>query len=443
MTLHIPNDRLGPARPSLDLSGATPAPPQDLGGLAWLKASGFAAPAVLLAAAVGLPAFYCVAFLHETDLRRVPPDQALQLLLSTLANLAAFTTAFSLKGRFDRKLTQFVAFALLTHGLLATSILGFRLFYLKGWFFSDALVSLVVGLVIVSLRHQARPPRLAVIDSHGRGRQLTVHLGEVVTDPSSDLSAYDIVLLTDPEDLLAEWAQPLSRAMLGGRQVRHWAEYLEETRGRISIEHFHPDQLPPAGLVTYQAGKRLFDLGVSVLLAPIALPLLLAAMAAIKLGMGGPVFFSQMRVGRGGRPFRIWKLRTMRPADPTEPARSTLPGDARVTPLGRLLRRLRIDELPQLWNVIIGEMSLIGPRPEITSLAEGYAQETPAYAWRHLVRPGVSGWAQVRAPYAADLAETRVKLSYDLFYVKNMSISLDLQILARTLWTLISGGGVR
>jgi lipopolysaccharide/colanic/teichoic acid biosynthesis glycosyltransferase len=399
--------------------------------------------ALLVGAAIVLPYGYAAVFLHETDLAHLPGDQALQLLLSTLCNLACLTAALSFSGRFDRKITQFATFILTAHGLLAVAILGFRLFYLKSWFFTDAIVSLSLGGVGLCVRHKAHRLRLAVIDSQGRARQLPVHLGEVIVDPGRDLSGYDVLLLTDPEDLLAEWAEPLSRAMLKGQQVRHWAEYLEESRGRISLEHFHPDQLTSGGLASYRAGKRLVDLVAVLLLAPLVLPVLLLAMIALILSFDGPVFFTQMRVGRGGRPFRIWKLRTMRADASVEPSSATAPRDPRITPVGALLRRFHIDELPQLWNILVGEMSLIGPRPEMTCLAESYVAEAPVYAWRHLLRPGVTGWAQVCAGYAGDLEETRVKLSYDLFYVKNLCLTLDLKIMARTFWTLLAGIGAR
>jgi lipopolysaccharide/colanic/teichoic acid biosynthesis glycosyltransferase len=151
-------------------------------------------------------------------------------------------------------------------------------------------------------------------------------------------------------------------------------------------------------------------------------------------------------VGLGGKPFRIIKLRTMRPAGGGgggDAASATVRGDSRVTPVGGFLRRFRIDELPQMLNVLRGEMSVIGPRPEQPALAEVYAREAPSFALRHLVRPGITGWAQVRAGYAADVAETKVKLSYDLFYLKSLSFALDMQILWRTAWTLTAGGGVR
>ena len=198
-----------------------------------------------------------------------------------------------------------------------------------------------------------------------------------------------------------------------------------------------------AGRLTWRrCGKRLFDVLVSLSLAPVALPIVALASVAILITMAWPVFFRQPRVGLGGRPFTILKLRTMRPGE-TAGQIATAIGDPRVTPVGRWLRRFHVDELPQLWNVLIGEMSLIGPRPEQPDLAEAYAREAPAFAYRQLMRPGITGWAQVRAGYAADLAETRVKLGHDLYYVKNCSFGLDVEICVRTLWTLLSGAGAR
>jgi lipopolysaccharide/colanic/teichoic acid biosynthesis glycosyltransferase len=118
-------------------------------------------------------------------------------------------------------------------------------------------------------------------------------------------------------------------------------------------------------------------------------------------------------------------------------------GDSRVTPVGRVLRRFRIDELPQLWNVLTGDMSLVGPRPEQPHLTENYTRALPAFAYRTLVRPGITGWAQLRSGYAANLVETRAKLTYDLYYIKNMSLTLDLKIALRTFWILLSGIGAR
>jgi lipopolysaccharide/colanic/teichoic acid biosynthesis glycosyltransferase len=211
--------------------------------------------------------------------------------------------------------------------------------------------------------------------------------------------------------------------------------------GQGQIEPFGVD-LPRGRLTWRRGGKRLFDILVSLALAPLALPIVAAAAAAILLTTGWPVFFRQARVGLGGRPFLILKLRTMWPGV-ADGQVATAIGDRRVTPVGGRLRRFHIDELPQLWNVLVGEMSLIGPRPEQPALAEAYAREAPAFAYRQLIRPGITGWAQVRAGYAADLAETRVKLDHDLYYLRNCSFLLDAEICARTVWSLLDGAGVR
>jgi lipopolysaccharide/colanic/teichoic acid biosynthesis glycosyltransferase len=161
----------------------------------------------------------------------------------------------------------------------------------------------------------------------------------------------------------------------------------------------------------------------------------------VYLDLGRPVLFAQERVGMGGKPFRAYKFRTMRGA-PREGAYAGEERD-RITPLGRILRRYRLDELPQLWNVLKGEMSLIGPRPEQRVLAETYAQEIPLYSLRHAVRPGLTGWAQVHHGYAEGKDGAMVKLSYDLYYIKHLSFWLDLRIVLRTLWVLLSGYGAK
>jgi lipopolysaccharide/colanic/teichoic acid biosynthesis glycosyltransferase len=230
--------------------------------------------------------------------------------------------------------------------------------------------------------------------------------------------------------------------MLSGKPVRHVAEYAEEVAGLVSIDHFDLDHLPPTGLTSYRTRKRLIDVVLAVLSLPVALPALAIGATIVALTMGRPIIFKQTRTGLGGRPFEIYKLRTMTYASEVLGSATTA-GDMRITRSGRWLRRYRIDELPQIFNVLKGDMSIIGPRPEWTILSERYAREVPAYEYRHLVRPGITGWAQVKGGYASDLEETRRKVGYDLFYIKNLSFALDMQILFRTVLTVLNGFGVR
>ena len=158
----------------------------------------------------------------------------------------------------------------------------------------------------------------------------------------------------------------------------------------------------------------------------------------------GGVFYRQQRVGKNGVPFRLWKFRTMRPetADATA-SRQVTADDDRVTRIGRVIRKLRIDELPQLFSVLKGDMSLVGPRPERQYFVEQLTRDIPFYAVRHSVKPGVTGWAQVRYHYAGSLSDTTEKLQYDLYYVKNHSLFLDFVILFETVGVVLTGKGAQ
>ena len=179
--------------------------------------------------------------------------------------------------------------------------------------------------------------------------------------------------------------------------------------------------------------KRLGDLLVATLLMVISAPVVALAAALIKLEDGGPVVFSQIRTGIYGEAFRLSKLRSMRTDAERHGARWASRGDPRITRVGYWLRRLRIDELPQLWNVIKGDMSLIGPRPERPEFEDELEAKIPHYRIRHWIRPGLSGWAQVCHPYGASVDDSRSKLSYDLYYLRNFSLPLDLLILLKTI----------
>jgi sugar transferase (PEP-CTERM system associated) len=190
--------------------------------------------------------------------------------------------------------------------------------------------------------------------------------------------------------------------------------------------------------------KRLFDVVVSGALLLLSLPVLLLGMLAIYLETGAPVFYAQERVGRGGRPFRIVKLRSMRQdAEADGKARWATVNDSRITRVGMFLRKSRIDELPQLWSVLKGDMSFVGPRPERPVFVKQLIEQVPFYDIRHSIKPGVTGWAQVRHTYGSTVADSMKKLEYDLYYVKNHSLFLDLVILLETIQVVLLGKGAR
>ncbi len=216
------------------------------------------------------------------------------------------------------------------------------------------------------------------------------------------------------------------------------AQYLDE-RWLATAEGFHSLHEQ-----SFHVIKRLADITLALGGLILASPLLLVAAALVKLQDGGPVFYSQERVGRLGKVFRVQKLRTMvgDAEEDTGPVWAT-PGDPRITRVGRWLRKLRIDEIPQVWNVLMGEMSFVGPRPERPVFVAALQRKCAVYALRHLLRPGITGWAQIRCPYAASEEDTLLKLEYDLYYLQNASLLFDLRITLKTISIVFSAWGAR
>jgi exopolysaccharide biosynthesis polyprenyl glycosylphosphotransferase len=197
-----------------------------------------------------------------------------------------------------------------------------------------------------------------------------------------------------------------------------------------------------ARISPYHYLKRLFDIAVSVLALIVCVPLLALFALLIWITQGRPILFRQERVGRDGEPFTLFKFRTMRSQSAgQENDIYTREGDPRVTPVGRWLRKLRLDELPQLWNVFKGDISLIGPRAEWVRCAERYERAIPFYHFRHLVKPGITGWAQVNYPYGESDQDASEKLKYDLYYIRNYSLKLDAMIVLKTVYTMVFGKG--
>ncbi len=194
---------------------------------------------------------------------------------------------------------------------------------------------------------------------------------------------------------------------------------------------------------SYDRAKRVLDVAAVIVLAPLWLPLAAGVALAVRFDSKGPALYSQPRVGRDGQVFTLWKFRSMVHGLQAPGVHFAQAEDPRITRVGRVLRRTRLDELPQLFNVLMGHMSLIGPRPEQTAFVRDFAATIPSYPYRHLVRPGLTGWAQVQQGYADSADTTRIKLSYDLYYVAHYSLALDLLIAAKTVKTVCTGFGAR
>ena len=261
-----------------------------------------------------------------------------------------------------------------------------------------------------------------------------------------DARASDAIVADFSADLPDEWEAFLADAALAGRIVYQHKQLAESLTGRVELEQLSENSfgslVPARG---YFHLKALIDFVVALVLLPLALPVMLMIAIAIRLDSSGPALFRQQRVGFAGRKITVYKFRTMRDIEVSDERRAamTLDDDDRVTRIGRRLRKLRLDELPQIFNILRWEMSWIGPRPEAEILSRWYANELPFYRYRHVVKPGISGWAQVNQGHVAEVDEVHRKLQYDFYYIKYFSPWLDLLILLRTIKTMLTGFGSR
>ncbi|MDR3411963.1 MAG: sugar transferase [Formivibrio sp.] len=250
-------------------------------------------------------------------------------------------------------------------------------------------------------------------------------------------------VVVDPHaDFTVANAKFITQLVLDGTPVYHRNHFEESLTGKVRFES-HADNNFGALLpsLSYLRAKRALDFFAALLLLPIVVVIIGIAAIAIKVTSPGPVIFTQTRIGYRGLPFPCYKLRTMRvgangPAFTTE-------NDSRITPLGKLLRKWRIDELPQIFNILAGEMSWIGPRPEAATLATYYSSAIPFYDYRHAVRPGITGWAAVHQGNVAEVDAAHEKLDYDFYYIKYFSLWLDFLIVLKTVKTVLTGFGSR
>lgn len=300
-------------------------------------------------------------------------------------------------------------------------------------------------------------------------RELGMNLiGYVGTSESSGSNLNGLPLLGMPEDLGSLIAQrrvkrivvalqdrrstmPVRELLdlrLKGFQVDDGGRLLERISGKIEVDQLHPSwlifsdgfRLQPAVLVV----QRLMAIVVSLVLLIAVLPLIPLVALLVKLTSRGPTFYRQKRVGKDGIAFNCYKFRTMR-ADAEADTGPTWASDSdpRITPVGRFLRVTRVDEIPQLWNVFRGDMNFVGPRPERPEFDAWLKKEIPYYYLRQIVRPGITGWAQIGCGYGASLEQSKEKMRYDLYYIKNMSLALDLLIIFQTIKTVLFGVGAR
>lgn len=340
----------------------------------------------------------------------------------------------------------------LTYGTVFLLIFFFRFDYSRFQAAGSFLMSVswYFGLSQFMRRHDVY--RLAIVPG-GQVEQVNA-LPRVawrpLLSPNAPLERVHGVIADLRCDLSDEWERFIADCALAGTPVYHYKQIIESLTGRVAIEHLSENTLGSINPnMAYFAVKETLDrLGAAVVLLAL-FPFLLAVMLAICIESPGGALFRQQRVGYRGETFTVFKFRTMRVESPHGGDASerdlaiTRKGDPRVTQLGRFLRRSRIDELPQLLNVLRGEMSWIGPRPEAVVLSKWYQDELPFYRYRHIVRPGITGWAQVSQGHVAQVDEVLEKLHYDFYYIKNFSPWLDIVITIQTLKIILTGFGAR
>lgn len=333
-----------------------------------------------------------------------------------------------------------------------------RLDYVRSMFIVSFILCLFWYVLIYFLTKRAVKVRYAIIP--GGNSEALLKLGfpkwTILQSPEDYEFTHGAVVVDLRHSHLPEWERFMAECALRSIPVYHTKQIKEALTGKVEIEHLSENtfgSLLPS--LVYQRLKLTIDIIVALFALPFVLVLLAIFGLAIFVTSGGPVFFTQKRVGYRGAEFVVYKLRTMRnspdngnssdnPADTQDvdlDEAMTKSDDARITGLGAVLRKYRIDELPQIFNILKGEMSWIGPRPEAKILSDWYEKELPFYNYRHIVRPGISGWAQVNQGHVADMDQVHQKLHFDFFYIKNLSGWLDFLILLKTIRIVSSGFG--
>jgi lipopolysaccharide/colanic/teichoic acid biosynthesis glycosyltransferase len=314
------------------------------------------------------------------------------------------------------------------------------------FFLGMVMITLMVELFFHAHR-QWVPSRIAVVpgaSSVARLPELLIGAVEFIVLRSVPALNFDYsgVIADFNSDLEAKWERFLALSALRGIPVYDVKQFNESITGRLAVDHLRENSLGAVvPSLIYPQFKRGLDLLLAMVLLPFIVLILGVCAVLIKLETPGPIVYRQSRAGFRGRPFTIFKLRTM--TDNHCGGAYTLKDDERITRIGRFLRHYRIDELPQIVNILRGDMSWIGPRPEAISLAEWYEREVPFYIYRHIVRPGISGWAQVHQGNVAAVDSARVKLEYDFFYIKHFSFWLDTIIVLKTMRTILTRFGSR
>jgi lipopolysaccharide/colanic/teichoic acid biosynthesis glycosyltransferase len=350
-------------------------------------------------------------------------------------------TGFPGVQRYSYVLPAFLA----AYGAMIVVFLFLRIDYSRLQLAVSFLAAITWFYFVLHVEKPVRRPRLLVLRG-GNAEELSELDGadwQIADTPGAVPDGITGIVADLRTDLSPEWERFLAQCALQGLPVYHSKEVRESLTGHVAIEHLSENTLGsllPSSV--YMRFKRAFDIAGVLLAAPFAVPLAVLTAVLIKLFDGGPVLFRQTRMGFRGQPFAIYKFRTMAVGAETG-QHFTEEDDPRISRLGRVLRHYRLDELPQIINILKGEMSWIGPRPESIGLSDWYESQIPFYSYRHIVRPGITGWAQVNQGNVAMIEAATTKLHYDFYYIKHFSPWIELLIAARTVRIVLTGFGSR
>ena len=334
---------------------------------------------------------------------------------------------------------------------VAAIFFALRLDFSRQQFVISYLAVIAFFFIIGFIAARLRRPAFGYVPG-GRADELTdLHYADWIRLPSPAEARRhrDLPLVADLHNLALsdEWERFIAEAAIAGRRVYNARQLKESLEGQVEIEHISENSfghLAPDSI--YAPLKFYVDVFTALAALIVLSPFLLLVAIAIQLESKGPALFRQQRMGYRGQPFTIYKFRSMREPDGTiihPQADMTLADDQRITGVGRFIRKTRVDELPQILNILLGQMSWIGPRPETIRLAAMYESELPFYAYRHIVRPGITGWAQVKQGHVTSVEDVRHKLQFDFYYVKNFSIWLDALICIHTVRVILTGHGAK
>ena len=366
---------------------------------------------------------------------------AVSIVLALVPVIATTAMAAWRREGFPVTASALVAFVLLNLAITILSALRVPMSY-TGLLVIAPIPVLAVTYATMRLQ-MLRRERVGVLDFSG-ARELADLIGpdaEIIEDPLAPECEVDVALVDGQTHHSPTWSLLQTRLQMQGTEVLLWMAYLERRFGRVDHASFDIAHLGYSpGQIFYAKIKRTVDVAIVIAAAPLALPLCMLVALYVRVVGGAPVLFRQRRRGFGGSEFTMLKFRTMASGSEGHSAREF---DDRIIPGCRWIRRLRLDELPQLVNVLRGEMSWIGPRPVPVAIADQLEAQVPQYAYRHLVLPGLTGWAQVNQGYASTEEEEIRKLEFDLYYVKRLSFDIDLLILAKTVRIILLRIGAR